>query len=237
MIFGPTIVNVITNSSKRKTVKKEGKAYLKVCLRCKENWHPLNECPSEICASCKCIGAVPHKGLKCPLSKFVLSYYLDHGEFPNDNSFLSNQDVPESIFKLCFPHSNHPSTSDPDKQSKSVKFGSNQSSKDKKKGESTVEEGIKSGDPTGASSVPSSKPNPADLPVSGSVGAVHFIAHINGKPTSCVMMPPSVNVTTVIQPVTDSSAVVEEVEDEFHDTFIDTAILMAIHYGRTVPSD
>jgi len=51
------------------------------------------------------------------------------------------------------------------------------------------------------------------------------------------MMPPSVNVTTVIQPVTDSSAVVEEVEDEFHDTFIDTAILMAIHNGRTVPSD
>ena len=84
----------------------------------------------ERCASCKCIGAVQHKGVKCPLFKFVPTYYLDHGEF-------------------------------------------------------------------------------------------------------CVMMP-SVNVTTVIQPVTDSSTVVEGVED---DTFIDTAILMAIHYGRTVPSE
>ena len=89
---------------------------------------------NEICASCKCIGAVQHKGVKCPLFKFVLTYYLDHGEF-------------------------------------------------------------------------------------------------------CVMMP-SVNVTTVIQPVTDSSAVVVEgVEDEFRDSFIGLSILMAIHYGHNVPSD
>ena len=89
---------------------------------------------NEICAYCKCIGAVQHKGVKCPLFKFVPTYYLDHGEF-------------------------------------------------------------------------------------------------------CVMMP-SVNVTTVIQPVTDSSAVVVEgVEDEFRDSFIGLSILMAIHYGHTVPSD
>jgi len=89
---------------------------------------------NEICASCKCIGAVQHKGVKCPLFKFVPTYYLDHGEF-------------------------------------------------------------------------------------------------------CVMMP-SVNVTTVIQPVTDSSAVVVEgVEDEFRDSFIGLSILMAIHYGHNVPSD
>jgi len=84
-----------TANSKSKREKK--------CLRCFGPYHKLEECESEKCASCLSLSAQQHKDRKCPLFKYVVRYYLDHGVLPRQQNFFADYDVPEAIFKLCFP--------------------------------------------------------------------------------------------------------------------------------------
>ena len=234
-----TVNAVMQKDKSSKTKGEAGKqSFPKKCFHCLGHYHLLSECPSESCAACKSLGANPHKG-KCPLFKFYLRHYLDHGKLPTGKEWILKYKVPQALYELCFK-GKYPGTKDPDRQpTKDHSSDDRQSSKGKmkKEGGKEISQQVSFSIPAATSSASQTSPNPAALPVSGTV---HFIAHIDGRPVACTMSVPtsagSVNVVTAVPrvaAVVDSEVVADQ--SEAFDDLMDPSIAFALTMGRSVP--
>ena len=152
-------------------------------LRCFQDWHPLEDCDNEECATCLSLSATQHTDKKCPIFKYALRYYLDHGELPCEQTFFPNYGVPETLFKLCFPGIKKYPSKDPD----------DCDDKETKRGVTATQPASISA-PAPASDAAPARISPSQLPVSGSnpshlpvSGAIHFLMRVDGRDVPCVM--------------------------------------------------